>query len=136
MTYYRRNTFSDKLVSFLGIFLAVIMLYSSYQRYEAIGSINGLDVGVAIVGLGVGILFLYTSRFKYIELTDKSLTWYTWFFVKHTLTTNELKDITTKQRYFILSRKKGGDIWLSKFYIKKEDDEAVVEGLKKLIEGK
>lgn len=136
MIYYRRNAFSDKVISFLGVMFAVTLLYNNVQRFQVMGSMNILDLGVAILGLGVGIVFLYTSRFKYLEITEDTLTWYTWFFVKHTLKKDQIKDITTRRRYYIVSKHKGSDVWISKLYIRKEDDEAVNEALKKLIEGK
>ena len=133
MIFYRRNTFSDKAVSFLGIMLAVVLFYNSMQSYKVLGSASVWDILIGIVGLAVGIVFIYTSRFKYFEITEDKLTWYTWFVIKHTLTKEEIKDITTKQRYYIVSRYKGSDLWLSKLYVRKEDDDAVNEALKKLI---
>lgn len=136
MIYYRRNTFSDKVLSFIGVMLAVVMMYNNMQRFKILGNMNILDLGVAIIGLGVGITFLYTSRFKYLEVTEDTLTWYTSFFRKNTLTKEQIKDITTKNRYYIISKDKGSDVWISKLYIRKEDDEAVNEALKQLLEGK
>ncbi|MGL4799323.1 MAG: hypothetical protein ACRCWY_07985 [Cellulosilyticaceae bacterium] len=136
MIYYRRNTFSDKAISFMGVMLGVIFMYNNVQRFQILGNFNVIDLIVAFIGLGVGVLFLYTSRFKYLEIEQNKLVWYTCFFRKHTLTKDQIKDITTRQRYYIVSRHKGSDIWISKFYIRKENDVAVHEALKKLIEGK
>lgn len=136
MIFYRRNTFSDKVVSFIGVMLAVIMMYHNVQAFQVLGTFNIPDFIVAVIGLAVGIIFLYTSRFKYLEISESQLTWYTWFFVKHTLTKDHIKDITMKKRYFIISKEKGSDIWISKLYIRNADDEKVNDALKRLIEGR
>lgn len=136
MIYYRRNTVSDKLISFLAMMLAVMFIYNTIQMYQAFGTISVVDLLMSIVAISIGGMFLYTSKFKYIEITDKELTWYTWFFMKHTLKKEEIKDITTKRRYFIITKHKGMEVWISKAYINKKDDEAVHQGLKQLLEGK
>ncbi|MGL4362212.1 MAG: hypothetical protein ACRCSG_02900 [Cellulosilyticaceae bacterium] len=131
----RRNAFSDKVISFIGMMLMIILFYNVIQVKNETGTIILFDFLTALIGLGIGILFLYTSRFTYLEFNEDKITWRTWFFVKHTLTKAEIKDITTKKRYYIISRHKGSDIWISKLYIRTEDEEVVNEKMKKLIEG-
>ncbi len=135
MVFYRRNTVSDKVLSLLGMMLAILLLYNMVEAYQATGYISLVDALVAAISLGVGILFLYTSRLKYMEITEDTFVWYTWFWCKHTLKQSEMKGLSAKQRYFIISRHGKGDVWVSRNYIRETDEPIVIERLKALIGG-
>lgn len=135
MIFYRRNTFSDKVISFICMMLAVVTLYNEYIIYQIQGKIMWQDILVALISLGLGVLFLCTAKFKYLEFGKDSVTWYTWFFVKHTLTKDQIKEIGTKKRYIILVKENKGQVWISNLYVRNGEDEKVRELFKNLQSG-
>ncbi|MEG0320534.1 MAG: hypothetical protein RR627_11630, partial [Niameybacter sp.] len=96
MIIYRRNTIGDKVVSFISIMLAILLVRNNIVMYQALGKINSLDLVVTLMGILIGGLFLYTSKIKYIEVSASQISWYTWFFVKHTLEMKQIKKVEAK----------------------------------------
>lgn len=120
MIIYRRNTATDKLVSFLSILLAVFLIKNNIDLYRIFGSINMLDLVVTLIGIGVGSVFLYTSKMKYIELTNEGINWYTWFFIKHTIKIDDIKKVEAKTYYIIIVKENNKEVWIPTRCVKKE----------------
>lgn len=112
MVIYRKNTWGDKGISFVSIMTAVLLIGNNIKMYQAIGVLNTLDLVFSFIGLLVGGIFLYTSKMKYMEITEKQITWYTWFFVKHTLTKTQIKDIKAKTYYIIIVKQNNKEVWI------------------------
>ena len=129
MVFYRRNTFSDKMISFLCFMMMFITTYTIYTNYQLTGIILLPDVLLVLGSFGMGVLFLSTFRFKYLEITQDKVTWYTWFIVKHTLKKEQIKEVGTRKRSIILVKQKG-EVWLSNTLIRDSDDQKVRELLK------
>lgn len=129
MVFYRRNTFSDKMISFLCFMMMFITTYTIYTNYQLTGIILLPDVLLVLGSFGMGVLFLSTFRFKYLEITEDKVTWYTWFIVKHTLKKEQIKEVGTRKRSIILVKQKG-EVWLSNTLIRDSDDQKVRELLK------
>lgn len=108
----RRNTWSDKGVSFVCIMTSVLLITNNIKMYQVLGQINVLDLICSIGGILFGGLFLYTSKMKYIELDTNNISWYTWFFVKHTLKREEIKDIKMKTYYIIVVKQNNKEVWI------------------------
>lgn len=108
----RRNTWSDKGVSFVCIMTSVLLITNNIKMYQVLGHINVVDLICSIGGILFGGLFLYTSKMKYIELNANNISWYTWFFVKHTLKREEIKDIKMKTYYIIVVKQNNKEVWI------------------------
>lgn len=117
----RRNTWSDKGISFACIMTAVLIMTTNIKMYQVLGVMNGLDVICSIGGILFGALFLYTSKMKYLELEKDYISWYTWFFVKHTLKREEIKDIKMKTYYIIIVKQNNKEVWIPTRCVKVQD---------------
>lgn len=117
----RRNTWSDKGISFACIMTAVLIMTTNIKMYQVLGVMNGLDVICSIGGILFGALFLYTSKIKYLELEKDYISWYTWFFVKHTLKREEIKDIKMKTYYIIIVKQNNKEVWIPTRCVKVQD---------------
>lgn len=130
MTIYRKNTMSDKGVSFISIVLALLLLNNSIKMYKLIGVMYPIDLTIGIGALIIGGLFLYTSKLKYIELTTESFSWYTWFFIRHTIDLSQIKEIEAKTYYIILRKNNNKEIWISTRCVQQEALNKLLECLK------
>lgn len=130
MTIYRKNTMSDKGVSFISIVLALLLLNNSIKMYKLIGVMYPIDLTIGIGALIIGGLFLYTSKLKYIELTRESFSWYTWFFIRHTIDLSQIKEIEAKTYYIILRKNNNKEIWISTRCVQQEALNKLLECLK------
>ena len=117
----RRNTWSDKGISFACMMTAVLIMTTNIKMYQVLGVMNGLDVICSIGGILFGALFLYTSKMKYLELEKDYISWYTWFFVKHTLKREEIKDIKMKTYYIIIVKQNNKEVWIPTRCVKVQD---------------
>lgn len=134
MTIYRKNTMSDKGVSFVSILLALLLFSNSIKMYQIIGKIYAIDIVISIVALIIGGLFLYTSKLKYIELTKESFTWYTWFFVRHSIEISNIKEIEAKTYYIILKKANNKEEWIPTRCVKPEELNELLECLKSKVD--
>lgn len=112
MIIYRKNTWSDKGISFISIMTALLLINNSIKMYKLVGTINLLDLACGIVGIMIGAIFLYTSKMKYIEISKEEITWYTYFFIKHTLKREQIKDIKEKTYYIIIVKQNNKEVWI------------------------
>ena len=117
----RRNTWSDKGVSFVCIMTSVLLIANNIKMYQVLGYMNVPDLICSIGGILFGALFLYTSRMKYLELEQNYISWYTWFFVKHTLKREDIKDIKMKTYYIILVQQNSKEVWIPTRCVKVND---------------
>lgn len=122
---YRKNTWSDKGISFVSIMTALLLISNNIKMYKLLGVINLLDLAVGIVGLIIGGIFLYTSKMKYMEISKDQITWYTYFWVKHTLTRDQIKDIKAKTYYIIIVKQNNKEVWIPTRCVK---EDALQEG--------
>ena len=134
MTIYRKNTMSDKGVSFISILLALLLLSNSIKMYQLVGKVYAIDIAISIVALVVGGLFLYTSKLKYIELTKESFSWYTWFFIRHSIDLNNVIEIEAKTYYIILKKANNKEEWIPTRCVKPEELNELLEHLKSKVE--
>lgn len=117
----RRNTWSDKGVSFVCTMTSVLLISNNIKMYQVLGHMNSVDLMCSIGGILFGALFLYTSRMKYLELEHNYISWYTWFFVKHTLKREEIKDIKMKTYYIIVVKQNNKEVWIPTRCVKLND---------------
>lgn len=134
MTIYRKNTMSDKSVSFISILLALLLFSNSVKMYKLIGKMYPIDIAISVGALIIGGLFLYTSKLKYIELTKESFTWYTWFFIKHSIDLDNVKEIEAKTYYIILKKANNKEEWIPTRCVKSEELNELLECLKAKVE--
>ncbi len=100
-----------------------------YLRYQITDKVLMGDILLVIASFILGILFLSTFRFKYLEITDNEIIWYTWFVVKHRLTKEQIKEVAERKKNLILVKQRG-EVWLSNAQIRDEDDAKVRELLR------
>lgn len=120
MIIYRKNTWSDKGISFISIMTALLLINNSIKMYKLVGTINLLDLACGIVGIMIGAIFLYTSKMKYIEISKEEITWYTYFFIKHTLKREQIKDIKEKTYYIIIVKQNNKEVWIPTRCVKED----------------
>lgn len=134
MTIYRKNTMSDKGVSFISLLLALLLLSNSIKMYQLVGKVYAIDIAISIVALIVGGLFLYTSKLKYIELTKESFSWYTWFFIRHSIDLNNVVEIEAKTYYIIFKKANNKEEWIPTRCVNSGELNELLEHLKSKVE--